>query len=225
MQIPEFSIKENHIPVDRFIEMDQLSVSKFNIPIELLMENAGLQLARLIALLHPEPCNVLIGVGPGNNGGGGLVAARRLTGWGYPVLLDIPDDNLRDLPKLQLKRALQVGVRYKQSETPDIFVDAYLGFSQRLPLPEAIYHSAMGANTLKCPKISLDIPTGFNKHSGDSIFNPDMIITLASMKTELIIMMDTTEIYIADLGFPKLLYQYFGIDQGPFNQNGLIKAI
>ncbi len=38
-------------------------------PYELLMENAGVQLARLVAIMKPEPCDALIGVGPGNNDG------------------------------------------------------------------------------------------------------------------------------------------------------------
>lgn len=225
MKIPEFIVSGNHLPIERFIEMDRLSVSKFGTPIELLMENAGLQLARLVVIMNPEPCNVLIGVGPGNNGGGGLVAARRLAGWGYHTFLDIPDKNFRDLPALQFKRALAVGTMDNVMKHPDIFVDAYLGFSQRLPLPDSIRHSVMSANKLKCPKISLDLPTGFDKHSGKLDFQPDIILTLAAMKTELIKLMNTTEIYIADLGLPKTVYSDFGIEQGSFNINGLLKAV
>ena len=70
--------------------MDYLAVNEYLLPIELLMENAGLHLARLVTHILPTPGKVLIGVGPGNNGGGGLVAARRLAAWGYKVDLDLP---------------------------------------------------------------------------------------------------------------------------------------
>ena len=76
---PETYISGNsHISIEQFREMDRVSIEKYQISVELMMENAGLQLARLVTEMIPAPCNILIGVGTGNNGGGGLVAARRL---------------------------------------------------------------------------------------------------------------------------------------------------
>lgn len=103
--IPETDIS-NHLTIDKFKEMDYLSVNEYNIPIELMMENAGLQLARLISLVNPVPATILFGICTGNNGGGGLVAARRLTAWGYKVYLNIPEKKLHPLPNKQLERAL-----------------------------------------------------------------------------------------------------------------------
>src|SRR3972149_2327383 len=110
MSIPETEISKNHLTIEKFRDMDYLSVEKYKIPIELMMENTGLQLSRLVVHLLTKPGNILIGVGTGNNGGGGLVAARRLAGWGYNVFLNIPNEVLHDLPKLQLERALAFGV-------------------------------------------------------------------------------------------------------------------
>lgn len=63
------------------------------------------------------------------------MAARRLAGWGYRVNLDIPDSHLKPIPASQLDRAIAFGAINKSTEHPDIFIDAYFGFSQRLPLP------------------------------------------------------------------------------------------
>jgi NAD(P)H-hydrate epimerase len=226
MLIPDITINQNdHLPVEKFKEMDYLAVNNYFLPIELMMENAGLHLARLITNILPDPGNVLIGIGPGNNGGGGLVAARRLSAWGYRVMLDVPVKELNPLPKTQLKRALAFGTEIHTNDNPDVFVDAYLGFSQRLPLSTSIQESVDKSNQISCPKISLDIPTGFNKLSGETDFKPDMILTLGAMKSELIKLTGNTEFYLADLGIPAIIYENFHLNYpAEFRLGGLLRC-
>jgi len=213
------------LSIDEFKEMDRLAIERFKIPIELMMENAGLQLARLTSLFLPDKNKkVLIGVGTGNNGGGGLVAARRLAGWGYNVFLDIPDRRLKSLPFIQSERALAIGAALGAPGKPDIFIDAYLGFSQRLPLSREFKQAIDSANTYDCLKISLDLPTGFNKQNGLSIFQPDIILTLAAMKKELQKQVEKVSVYIADIGIPTKLYTDFGILQPDFSHSGITKV-
>ena len=56
-----------------------------------LMEQAGLAIAHAAhailadAGIPPGDAGVLVLIGPGNNGGDGLVAARLLGEWGHPV--------------------------------------------------------------------------------------------------------------------------------------------
>lgn len=221
MQFPQINITKNHhLSIDKYREMDDLAVKHYKIPIELMMENAGLQLARLVAFLNPEKERVLLGIGSGNNGGGGLVAARRLSGWGYPVHLDMPDDNLRELPGLQLERAMACGALLQPTEDPAVFIDAYLGFSQRPPLIDHLLMAVKKANSLSCIKISLDLPAGFNLDTG---FCPDIILSLAAMKTELVDLMGHTSVYIADLGLPANVYHEFGaVQPEEFNASGIV---
>jgi len=214
-----------HLPIEKFREMDYASIEKYNFPIELMMENAGLNLARLTASLVSTGDKILIGVGTGNNGGGGLVAARRLSSWGFEVSLHVPNKNLSKLPEQQLNRALATGTKLKYLKNPDIFIDAYLGFSQRLPLSPHIAKAVEKANQLKCKKISLDLPTGFNKTTGELIFKPNFILTLAAMKTELIPLLDTTKIFVADLGLPHLIYSDFGVKiPDGFKKSGVVEC-
>jgi len=224
MQIPEFIInQDDHLPIEKFREMDYLVVNEYQLPVELMMENAGLHLARLVTHILPFPGIVLIGIGPGNNGGGGLVAARRLSAWGYEVLLDVPVKELNPLPKTQLARALAFGTEIHTIDKPDVFVDAYLGFSQRLPLSVTIQESVNKSHQISCPKISLDIPTGFNKISGEAVYKPDMILTLAAMKSELINLTGKPEFFLADLGIPAIVYENFHINHPPeFKISGLL---
>lgn len=227
MNLPRVLINQNnHLPIDKFREMDYLSVKEYKIPVELMMENAGLQLARLVTTMNPDAENILIGTGTGNNGGGGLVAARRLAGWGYNVSLHIPDDNLNDLAAVQLERAIASGANKAGMADPDVFLDCYLGFSQRLPLYGLLQESVVKANKYSCPKISLDLPTGFNKLTAESIFKPDAILTLAAMKTELLPLPGTTRIFLADLGLPSAVYTRFGIKPYiEFRESGILECI
>jgi hydroxyethylthiazole kinase-like uncharacterized protein yjeF len=50
-----------------------------------LMANAGRAVADVVAQRHPLGTRIAVVAGPGNNGGDGFVAARRLAERGYPV--------------------------------------------------------------------------------------------------------------------------------------------
>ena len=145
------------LTIDQFRRMDQLAIEEYSLSIELMMENAGLQLARLVAQNASQKSKIMIGAGTGNNGGGGLVAARRLSGWGYNVSLNMPDPNLKTLPASQLSRAIAAGASVEIIEDPDFFVDAYFGFSQRLPLPSAFQEVISWSNNSPVKNIYLVI--------------------------------------------------------------------
>jgi len=200
------------LSISKFRKMDYAAINRYHLPIELMMENASLNLVRLIALHATPESMILFGIGKGNNGGGGLVAARRLLGWGFKVWLNIPDEALNPLVQTQLERALAFGAKTAVVANPDLFVEAYLGFSQRLPLSAAYDEAVKMANELTCLKISLDLPTGFDHSMGESIFKPDIILTLAAMKKELLLPAVKANIYVADLGIPSKLYREFGVD-------------
>jgi len=217
--------EEEALELRDFKAMDYYAVENYELPIELMMENAGLQLANLITNISKKEQIIKIGIGNGNNGGGGLVAARRLAAWGYKVHLDIFNDIINDLPKTQLKRALMFGA---QSTTPphyEVWVDAYLGFSQRLPLSDILLSRLEEANSSESLRISLDIPTGFNGDGKAVYFNCDKILTLAAPKKVLYKLPESTEIFIADIGIPQAVYQKFGIDTMDFDTSNILKLV
>ncbi|MFO8235026.1 MAG: NAD(P)H-hydrate epimerase [Bacteroidales bacterium] len=98
-----------------------------------------------VAIQSTSREKILIGIGKGNNSGGGLIAARRLTGRGYKMSLDLPSEKSHTLSKTLLKRALSSGKKTYLTDQPDIFIDTYLGFSQRLPLPNSIKQTIINA--------------------------------------------------------------------------------
>lgn len=225
MLFQEIIISQNEaLELSQFKEMDYYAVEHYGLPIELMMENVGLQLAKLIAASAKSiKSKILIGVGNGNNGGGGLVAARRLAAWGYPVHLDGWIEIDKALPKKQLERAIRFGVNPEAIPSPDIWVDAYLGFSQRLPLQAELNQRIKQANHCSCHRIALDIPTGFLGDPATLHFHADQVLSLAAAKKILYHLPKTTEILLADLGIPSAVYQKFGSRMPPFEANSILK--
>ncbi len=216
--------KTQALDLTRFKEMDYFAVENYGLPIELMMENAGLQLANLIANSTDSTDAVIqIGIGNGNNGGGGLVAARRLAAWGFKVHLDLSTKIDKELPLKQLERAQKFGVQVSSTDHPDIWVDAYLGFSQRLPLSSFLLERIALINNSSCLRISLDIPTGFLGDLAKPYFQAHKVLSLAAAKKILYQLPQESEIYIADLGIPDKVYQQFGITAPPFHQSNILK--
>jgi len=215
---------ESALDLEQFKKMDFYAVENYFLPIELMMENAGLQLANLIVKsINDLEDKILIGVGNGNNGGGGLVAARRLSAWGFDVYLDPFTDINRELPKKQLERTISFGVKIKPIDNPNIWVDAYLGFSQKLPLREKLLSRVERANNCDCKRISLDIPTGFLGKTSMPYFESHQVLSLAASKKILYHLPHKTELYIADLGIPIQVYQKFGIEISHFSSHNILK--
>lgn len=220
-----------HIPIEQalelshFKEMDYYAVNNYDLPIELMMENAGLQLAKLIGHFSDKNQKIQIGIGNGNNGGGGLVAARRLAAWGFSVFLHLNSEIDKKLPAKQLERALKFGAKIKIIENPDIWVDAFLGFSQRLPLPESLLKIIEKANSSSAIQISLDIPTGFLGDTNQPYFLADSVLALASPKKILYNLPSETRLFISDLGIPKEVYKKFNTEILEFQNNSILELI
>jgi NAD(P)H-hydrate epimerase len=210
------------LPLDIFKIVDEAAV-ELGIEIPLMMEMAGYQLARLVYNLT-LPQSVVVGVGPGNNGGGGLVAARKLKGWGLDVSLHLVSHTGNTHFHEQLERAIAIGVSTSPDWEADVFIDAYLGFSQYSPLDDKFRAAVNHANSLNCKKVSLDLPTGYE--NAVTSIQSDVIMTLAAAKTDLVSWMDRSEVYVADIGIPFHIYRMFGYKEPiPFYDKGLVKWV
>lgn len=226
MTFPEIKyIQDQALELEAFRQMDYYAVENYKLPIELMMENAGLHLAMLVAQSAPENGSILIGIGNGNNGGGGLVAARRLRAWGYNIHLDLFTSITRELPKKQLERAIAFGAKLSNDIEPDVWVDAYLGFSQKLPLRENLMSRIEKANSSKAMRISLDIPTGYLGDSTLPYFNANKVLSLGAPKKILYNFDERTDLFVGDLGIPGEIYKKFGKPPIDFKKGSIIKLI
>ena len=151
-----------------------------------LMERAGLESARYIrrqfAPLFGVP--ILALVGPGNNGGDGLVVARHLHRWGARVSVYICRDRRVPDPKLDIVNELGVPV-IAASEDPElaqlrallgeahVVVDSVLGIGRIRPLKGVVRDILLMVADMRAFRpdmatVAIDVPSGMDADSGNA---------------------------------------------------------
>jgi NAD(P)H-hydrate epimerase len=169
-------------------------------PPDVLMEDAGLGVAQEVWInlgAVPER-RIVVLVGPGNNGGDGLVAARHLHDWGaaVSVVLLAPrgedDPNLRQL----VERGIAVGEPAAMADVltgADAVVDAVLGIGRARPLDGPIAAALDAVTDLRgghrTPRFfAVDLPTGVDCDTGAAdphALQADVTVTLGCSKVGL----------------------------------------
>ena len=94
------------ITTDQMKKVDLIAVERYGIQLIQMMENAGRNLAELAKRLLGnlfQKNHLFVAVGKGNNGGGGLVAARHLFNWGAKVTVLLPYEPLKGIVEIQRK--------------------------------------------------------------------------------------------------------------------------
>jgi len=99
------------VTAEQMAEIDRITTLDFQIPVDVLMENASRQIAAAArALLGGSLAGkrVIALVGSGNNGGDAAGALRHLLNWGARVSAEVtgPQDRMRDTARRQLMRIL-----------------------------------------------------------------------------------------------------------------------
>lgn len=203
--------------------------AEIGIPSEVLMENAGLAVAHGVKrwLGNIIGRHILLLIGPGNNGGDGLVAARHLHDWGAEAHLYLPGQRSDSDINYQLTR--QRGIH-----TIVAGQDELAALDSLLPSVEAVIDALFGTGRLRPMKgdflqvlakvgeakeerqaamqvIALDLPSGLDSDSGaidGACLGADVTITLACPKQGLFAFPGATKIgklIVADIGIPSRL--------------------
>ena len=215
-------------------EVDRLMVEEYGILLLQMMENAGRNLARLAAGLSEGSTgrSVLVLAGKGNNGGGGMVAARHLHNVGshVRVLLSVAADDLTDVPAQQASILRAMAVELREARTApaallfaeaDLIIDALIGYSLAGAPRGAAATLIEMANAGGKPIVSLDVPSGVDAGSG-RVYEPSVraiaTLTLALPKTGLAapeVQERMGDLYLGDLSVPPALYRRLGLEVGP----------
>ena len=109
---------------------------------------------------------MLVVVGPGNNGGDGLVAARHLALMNYDISLFYPKRTENPLYQNLLHQCASMDIKILENcptlaDEFGLIVDALFGFSYKPPVREE-FHSVMELLVkTNLPIASIDIPSGF----------------------------------------------------------------
>jgi len=203
-------------------------------PGEQLMEQAGAAVAAAARALAIDTERwgrgpIVILVGPGNNGGDGLVAARRLAAIGAPVVVALVtaearpstrdagrnwDRIVRDpgITIVHTPVARDVAMLDHGIEKAAIVVDALLGTGVRGELREPIRSAVEVINRARAalvPVLAVDTPTAINLTSGDPsdpAVRADLTVTFHRPKTGLLTRNGAAlagRVLVAPIGIPQ----------------------
>lgn len=169
-------------------QLDATAIETFKIPRLLLMEHAGLALARSVTRLverqssrEPDVRPVVVCCGTGFNGGDGMAAARHLHEWGYRLHVAVMGrlDRLPEEPATYAVILQRLGLTLLEvdtlaaSEQLDrwlegcrLIVDALLGIGLRGAVREPLARVIGRMNDSGKPIVSADIPSGLDGDTG-----------------------------------------------------------
>ena len=189
------------VTVEQMRSLEESSASQ-GVSTDRLMENAGLAVARVArsALGSVAGARTLVLIGPGNNGGDGLVTARHLRRWGATVTAYLVTGRDAKDPKLGL--ALERGVATisasddpglealaKELSRSRLVIDAVLGTGRARPLEGVIREAMLSLSSARhhdMTIMALDLPTGMDSETGQvdpACPNADVTVAFGYPKT------------------------------------------
>ena len=218
------------ITTAQMIEVDRAMMADYQIGLIHMMENAGRNLAHLARLrfLEKNPIRkrVTILAGPGGNGGGAMVCARRLHNWGasVQVFTTRADQEFKSIPAHQLKILHRMNLSIKpaheinQTHKPDHIIDGVIGYSLSGNPRGTAAQLIEWANTHNAPILALDVPSGIDTTTGQ-VFQPAILatatMTLALPKAGFLLPKAKNqigELYLADISIPPQLYSKLSLE-------------
>ena len=191
------------VTVDQMRAIEQRSADA-GVPWQELMENAGLAVAMEVRgyVEDVTGLSILVLVGPGNNGGDGLVAARHLHDWGAQVHIYLctkrPDDDLnlalaqqRNIPTIEASADKKLSTLDDVLLYVDVIVDSVLGTGKARPIDGTMKGilDRVCATAIDDPDVAfvaVDLPSGLDADSGacdPACVHADITITLGHPKT------------------------------------------
>lgn len=168
-----------------------------------------------------EDRQITVLCGLGNNGGGGMVAARHLHNMGarVSVVLSGDPEHLKDVPAHQwaILRAMALDCASFELDASALILDALLGYGSKGDPRPPIRDWIERANTSGVPILALDSPSGLDTTSGEPgrpCVRATATMALALPKTGLLAARAKDfvgELHLADIGVPPTLYRRLGV--------------
>jgi len=234
------------LDVDQMMQVDRLMIHRYGIDLPLMMENAGRALAELTRRLtfggDAKGAPVLILGGSGGNGGGALVAARRLHGWGANVRVHLarPIEALAPVIARQARILRQIGlamgkgVPAGESAPGTAILDGLVGYSLRGAPRTEMARMIRWAGEQPGDVIALDLPSGLDPTTGippGPAIRAAATLTLALPKVGLSCPAaagHVGQLYLGDIGVPPELYREPTLDLhvgAIFSRGGIVRVV
>ncbi len=159
-------------------QVQQVEAALFaaGMPVEALMEKAGLRLAAAIAADYPAGRYPRVGVlvGPGHNGGDALVVARELWLAGRAVQVFCPRPPTKPLARTHLDYFQSLGGKVHTGAVPeepgvDLWVDGLFGFGLERSVAEPYAGLMAQVNASGVPVAAVDLPSGLSSETGEAL--------------------------------------------------------
>uniref|UniRef100_A0A0N5AU87 NAD(P)H-hydrate epimerase n=1 Tax=Syphacia muris TaxID=451379 RepID=A0A0N5AU87_9BILA len=179
---------------DEAIEIDKELFSEYGFSVDQLMELAGLSCAHAVARSYNAE-KVLVLVGPGNNGGDGLVCARHLKLFGYFPCIFYPKPSKSELMNRLITQVTKMQIPFVDETTLEksnlnqeysAVVDAFFGFSFKPPIRSPFDKILKLVSESTVPVTSVDIPSGWDVNKGPDnagiCLKPDVLVSLTAPK-------------------------------------------
>ncbi len=223
------------VTVEQMIELERRSAD-VGAPPDFLMENAGLATADYARDLLGDikDRSVMILIGPGNNGGDGLVAARHLHDWGAKVHLfmvkrktendkNFALDMKRNIPWIDALAEENWTTFKGILSSTDLFVDSLFGTGKIRPfeglLKKLLATVVKEKSSRPAMKIlAVDLPSGMNADTGDVdpvTLTADLTVTFACPKIGLFEFPGAANIgklEVADIQIPEYLSDHINTE-------------
>ena len=211
-----------------------LRAQALGVPGERLMEHAGAAVAAAVRAIAEQTGrtgkgSVLILCGPGNNGGDGFVAARRLAEAGLDVVVALVSTEARPstldaarnwdrlasqsrVTRVQTPVARDTAILATNVDHASVVVDALLGTGVNGALREPIRGAVelvAKARALGIPVVAVDTPTAVDVSSGDPsdpVVQADLTVTFHRPKTGLLTRRGAAlagRVLVAPIGIPR----------------------
>jgi NAD(P)H-hydrate epimerase len=225
--IAEWTAPLPALTTEQMREVDRAMMRDVGITLLQMMENAGRHLATLSREQlggSVEGKRVIVLAGRGNNGGGGMVAARHLANWGAEVcviLTALPED-YHDVPGYQLRILENMDVPisqapFAQAFQGDLILDALIGYGLSGAPRGRVATAIEIANDSAIPILALDAPSGLDTTTGvahDPTIRARATLTLALPKLGLLTESARAfvgEVYVADISVPPRIFAAMGV--------------
>lgn len=198
--------------------------AELGVPPSVLMDNAGRSVARIASRLLGErrQGSVLVLIGPGNNGGDGLVAARYLVAEGREAVCYVwhrraDGDRVREealaagVPVITAEEDAGRDALRREVERAALIVDSLLGTGLSRPLSDelrSLLNTVRQAMTGQ-PVLAVDVPTGLNSDTGavdEATLPADLTVTLGHYKAGLLVAPGAAyagQVVLGSIGLPE----------------------
>ncbi len=156
------------------IEKEMFSMG---MPVEALMEKVGIGISSWILDRQGLIENgAIVLVGPGHNGGDGLVVARELYMAGVDISIWCPFPLKKELTLKHFHYAIQIGIENLEhkpnSNSNLLWIEALFGLGQSRTIPDEIVHLLNSKKAFSPDRlISIDVPAGLDSDNGNTISN------------------------------------------------------